>query len=69
MSERPDDTEANEAIRTAATFSSALCEIVEKYDIPITNNTEHWQDGVYLRELPDFMEDIRDAALKFKDEL
>lgn len=60
----PDDTDANEAIAEATSFEGALFEIAEKYGANVTNNMPRWQDGVFLREVGDFIGDIKEAAEK-----
>lgn len=61
----PDDTEINEDLREAESFADALGIIIEKYNIPVTNNYARWQDGEFIREAVEFMEDIAAIAKKF----
>ncbi len=61
----PDDSEANAAIAEAENFSEAIWEIAEKYHVPVTNNLPRWQDGQFLREMGDFIGDVKSAAERF----
>lgn len=63
--ERPDDSECNQLIAEAESFVDAILEIGEKYGVPLTNNMERWQDGVFLRYAGDFCAEVREAALRF----
>lgn len=36
----------------------------EKYGANVTNNMDRWQDGVFLRHIAEFIEDVETAALK-----
>lgn len=38
--------------------------LAEVYELPLTNNSERIQDGVFLRELPEFMHDVMICMLK-----
>lgn len=58
----PDDSEVDEAIASADTLTEALFEIAEKYGANVTNNEPRWQDGVYLREVGDFIGDVIQAV-------
>ena len=60
----PDDADANEAIAEADSFEDALFEIAEKYGAKVTNNMPRWQNGVFLREVGEFIGDVKDAATK-----
>jgi hypothetical protein len=60
----PDDTDANEAIASEDSFSGALFEIAEKYGANVTNNYPRWQNGVFLREVGEFIADVTNAAEK-----
>jgi hypothetical protein len=60
----PDDTDANEAIATEDSFAGALFEIAEKYGANVTNNYPRWQNGVFLREVGEFIADVTAAAEK-----
>lgn len=40
-------------------FDEAIWELAEKYEVPLTNNGSRWQDGVFLREMGDFIQDVR----------
>jgi hypothetical protein len=62
---RPDDSEINEDISNATSLANAIWLIADKYEVNLTNNEPRWQDGVYLREISEFMTDIIDAAVKF----
>lgn len=55
----PDDTEINEAIAASESLVEALFEIAEKYGADVTNNLPRWQNGVYLREVAEFIEDVQ----------
>lgn len=58
----PDDTEINATIAEEDSFAGALFEIAEKYGANVTNNEPRWQNGVFLREVGDFIADVLDAA-------
>lgn len=60
----PDDTEINAEIAGADSFAVALFEIAEKYGANVTNNYPRWQNGVFIREVGDFIGDITTAAQK-----
>ncbi|UJC77963.1 hypothetical protein D4768_09810 [Rhodococcus erythropolis] len=60
----PDDREINEAIDESECFADAMFEIAEKYGANVTNNMDRWQDGVFLRHIAEFIEDVETAALK-----
>lgn len=60
----PDDTDANEAIAAEDSFAGALFEIAEKYGANVTNNYPRWQNGVFLREVGEFIADVTAAAQK-----
>lgn len=60
----PDDREINEAIDESECFADAMFEIAEKYGANVTNNMDRWQDGVFLRHIAEFTEDVETAALK-----
>jgi len=60
----PDDREINEAIDESECFADAMFEIAEKYGANVTNNMDRWQDGVFLRHIAEFIEDVGTAALK-----
>lgn len=61
----PDDSTADQTIAEATYLEEALFEIAEKYQTPVTNNEPRWKDGVYLREVGDFIGDILDAVKRF----
>lgn len=61
----PDDSGPDESIRRAESLAEALWEIAEKYDIPLTNNLPRWQEGVFLREVGDFIHDCMNAMSRF----
>lgn len=61
----PDDSACDEAIAEAETFGLAIWEIAEKYDVPLTNNSVRWQEGVFVRHITDFIEDVRRVHLRF----
>lgn len=61
----PDDTEINQAIEEAESFNEAVCEIAEKYDVPVTGNMERWQDGVFVRHAAEFTNDLHRVADRF----
>lgn len=63
--ERPDDSEADAAIADAEDLNEALWEIAEKYQVPVTNNYPRWQEGQWLREIGEFIGDIRNAVERF----
>jgi hypothetical protein len=63
---RPDDTEIDESIADEDSFAGAMFEIASKYDIPVTNNEERWQDGVYLRHIADFIADVQRVSERFR---
>lgn len=60
----PDDSEVNEAIAAEDSFAGALFEIAEKYGANVTNNYPRWQNGVFLREVGEFIADVTTAAEK-----
>lgn len=60
----PDDTEVNETIASETSFEGALFEIASKYGANVTSNMPRWQDGVFLREIGEFIGDVKDAAAK-----
>lgn len=57
----PDDTEINASIAEEETVAGALFEIAEKYGADVTNNLPRWQDGVFLREVGEFIGDVMTA--------
>lgn len=65
----PDDTESDEMIARAVDLTEALFEIAEKYQAPLTNNLPRWQDGVYLRHIGDFIQDVKDQVARFADQV
>lgn len=64
----PDDREADAAIADADTFTEALFEIASKYEVPVTNNLPRWQEGQFLREVGEFVGDIKRAVARFADD-
>lgn len=60
----PDDTEINAAIAQADSFAESLFEIAEKYGADVTNNEPRWQGNVFLREVGDFIADVKASAEK-----
>lgn len=62
---RPDDSEYREELDDAESFSAAMFAIADLYGMNLTNNSERWQDGVFLREIGDFIGDVRSVAEKF----
>ncbi|MEO3931353.1 hypothetical protein WMO79_00875 [Micrococcaceae bacterium Sec7.4] len=60
----PDDKETNEAIAAEDSFAGALFEIADKYGANVTNNYPRWQNGVFLREVGEFIADVTAAAEK-----
>ncbi|OHD14986.1 MAG: hypothetical protein A2Y38_25570 [Spirochaetes bacterium GWB1_59_5] len=62
---RPDDREINKCIDEAESLNEALFEIADKYGADVTNNEERWQGGVFLREIGDFIDDVREVAERF----
>jgi len=65
---KPDDREWNELIQDSESIQEALMTIADKYGADVTNNEPRWQDGVYLRHLGDFMQDVLEAVNRFPDE-
>lgn len=62
---RPDAAKVNALIAEAEDLRGALWEIGEKYGCACTNNAPRWQNGVYLRCIGDFCEDVEAAAARF----
>lgn len=60
----PDDTEVNQWIDEAQSLNEALLEIVDKYQIPVTTNLPRWQNGQFIRDAGDFIDDIRKVVEK-----
>lgn len=60
----PDDTDINSLIDGAESLREALFDIANKYGAAVTNNHPHWEDGVYVREISEFIEDIETAVVK-----
>lgn len=58
MSDRPDDRKLYEELYAAESFNEAIFVLAELYDIPVTNNEERWQDGHFVREIGDLVDDI-----------
>lgn len=61
----PDDAEIDEAIAEAETLNEAMFEIAEKFDVPLTNSLPRWQEGRFVRQAGDFLEDVYDAFDRF----
>jgi hypothetical protein len=58
----PDDFDHQCYLNDAQDFGEAVAEIIDKYDIAVTNNEPRWQGGVYLRHMGDLMQDIITAS-------
>lgn len=61
----PDDGEADAAIAEAHSLTEAIWEIAEKYDVPVTNNYPRWQEGRFLREIGEFIGDMKTVIARF----
>lgn len=64
----PDDGEADAFIAESETFIEALWAVADKYEIPLTNNEPRWQDGQYLREVGEFIHDVKEVVTRFPQE-
>lgn len=62
-----EELERGDTIAEAESFEEALFAIAEKYDLPLTNNEPRFENGVYLRPIGDFVEDIRRAIMKHQN--
>ena len=65
---RPDDTEVNQEITKAEDLGEAIWALGDKYNIPLTNNSERWENGVFLRHVGDFREDVESIMNRFLHE-
>jgi hypothetical protein len=61
----PDDTEVDAEIAEATDLGDALFGIASKYLVAVTNNEPRWQDGVWLREMGEFIDDVKNVTGRF----
>jgi len=61
----PDDSDVNSAMAEAESLPEAIFELVEKYEVPVTNNYPRWQNGQFIRDMGEFFTDFETIAGRF----